>query len=147
MSRTKTLAVIEFEDGPITLVFRRNHVVAIDPEYPDAIASPFLGSIAKARTFIAENYSGEGLGLRFVDSNLAPVAERVDPLFGARYTGSAQGALVPGCLVDVYPLAAQERESADVHADFKVLVSESGEGFFYALSDELEVFSEDILAA
>ena len=69
------------------------------------------------------------------------------PLFYGRYVGEPFESLQPGVKVAVYALEAWERKRVDAGIDFKILIYESGEGFFYASSDELEVFSEDIFSS
>jgi hypothetical protein len=69
-----------------------------------------------------------------------------DALFCGSYSGEkSYGSLVPDATVVAYPLEPWERERSK--GDFKILVCETGEGFFYASADEVEVFVENLLAA
>lgn len=69
------------------------------------------------------------------------------PLFSGRYVGEAFESLQPGIRVAAYALLEWERERVGSSADFKILIEESGPGFFYAGANEIDVLADDVLAA
>jgi hypothetical protein len=87
-------------------------------------------------------------GLYFIEEHEAEEPEAIEseseparaagPIFYGRYFGEPFESLRPGVKVAVYSLEAWERERARPGKDFKILVCETGEGFFYASSESVE---------